>query len=238
MYEERFYRSWVKSENLVKFEVIVEETDLLISADKDLSQQAKTLVEKYRKDIKDYIALHPDFLTSLVPVKIDEKASDIVKEMELAAQKANVGPMAAVAGAVAEYVGRELLKDSRQVIIENGGDIFMKMDKEVRMGIYAGNSPLSGKIFIKIKPQDMPLGVCTSSGTVGHSLSFGKADAACIISKSASLADAVATATGNIVKTKDDVEKAIDYAKSVKGIDGALVIIGDKIGAWGKIELV
>jgi len=238
LYEERFYRRWTKPEDLVNFEVIIEETDLLISADKDLQDKASESAQKYRKELKDYIQDHPLFQTSLAPVKVDKNAPELIREMADAAKKAHVGPMAAVAGAIAEFVGKDLLSYSRQVIIENGGDIFIKSDRDRTIGIYAGNSPLSGKIFLKIKPKNKNVGVCTSSGTVGHSLSFGKADAAVIISESASLADAVATATGNLVKTEADVEKAVNFAKNIRGVAGVLVIINEKMGAWGDIELV
>ncbi len=128
----------------------------------------------------------------------------IVKTMAEAAEKAGVGPMAAVAGAIAEYVGRELLPFSREVIVENGGDIFLKTQKTRSIGIYAGeSSPFTGKLALRIEPKDTPLGICTSAGTVGHSLSFGKCDAAILVSPSASLADAAATAVGNLIQSAD-----------------------------------
>jgi ApbE superfamily uncharacterized protein (UPF0280 family) len=159
--------------------------------------------------------------------------------MAKAAEKANVGPMAAVAGAFAEFVGLDLLKYSPEVIVENGGDIFLKSTKSRLVGVYAGeDSPLTGRVALKIEPLDTPLGVCTSSGTVGHSLSFGKADAVVVLSHSTALADAAATAIGNIVKAETDVQKALDFARSVKGLVGAAVIINDKMGVWGKINLI
>jgi len=154
-----------------------------------------------------------------------------------AAKKADVGPMAAVAGAIAELTGYELLKYSKEVVIENGGDIFIKTDSVRKIGIYAGNSPLSQKLALKIQPEQTPAGVCTSSGTVGHSLSFGKADAVVIAARDAFLADAVATSTANKVKTPRDIEFALNYASTIDGVFGAVIIIEDKIGAWGEIEL-
>ncbi len=132
-----------------------------------------------------------------------------------------------------------MLKYSAEVIVENGGDIFLKSTKSRLVGVYAGeDSPLTGRIAIKIEPSDTPLGVCTSSGTVGHSLSFGKSDAVVILSPSAALADAAATAVGNIVKTEADVQSALDFARGVDGLLGAAVIINDKMGIWGKINLI
>jgi hypothetical protein len=123
------------------------------------------------------------------------------------------------------------------VIIENGGDIYLATSKERKIGIYAGDSPLSLKIGIVIGPKENPLGVCTSSGTVGHSLSFGKADAVCILSKSAALADAVATAVGNVVKEKKDIEYGLELAREIEGVLGVLIIVGEKMGVWGNVTL-
>lgn len=237
-YQERFYRKWVRVNDLILEEIIVGETDLFISAEKDVKEIAQKSVKKYRLYLEDYIKLHPEFKESLEPLDVDLKAPEIVKDMIYASRLAGVGPMAAVAGAVAEFVGKEILSFSRQVIVENGGDIFIKSDIERTVAIFAGDSPLSNKLFIKIKPQDMPLGICTSSGTVGHSLSFGKADACVIISKSTSLADAVATAACNRVNKEEDIRPALNFATSIKGVRGALIVYGKDFGASGDIELI
>lgn len=237
MYTNRFYRSWVESD-LTGFNVKVDESDLFILADKDIRDNAKNAVTKLRSDIKNYIKIYPEFETSLKNIEFDEKAPTIIKEMLLASQKTGVGPMAAVAGAIAEFVGRDLLKFSKEIIVENGGDIFISSSKDRNFSIFAGNSPLSGKIAILIRANRTPLGVCTSSGTIGHSLSFGKADAVCVVAKKAALADAAATAICNIVKTKEDIEKALGLSKKIEDVMGCVVIYGDKIGSVGEIELV
>jgi hypothetical protein len=151
---------------------------------------------------------------------------------------AQVGPMAAVAGAMAEFVSKDLLSFSKEVIVENGGDIFLSISKERVIGIYADDSPLSLKVGIRIGSEETPVGVCTSSGTVGHSLSFGRADAVCILSKSAALADAAATSVGNIVKEKKDIDSGLKRGKEIPGVLATLIIIGDKMGVWGNIHLV
>lgn len=237
MCEKRTYRNLVKTDDLVKFEVIVKETDLLVRAESDLRNEARESVLRYRHQLETYIATNPEFQRSLIPLKDDPYAPEIIREMIRASQSAQVGPMAAVAGAMAEWVSGDLLKLSKEVIIENGGDIYLATSKERTIGIYAGDSPLTLKIGIVIRPEESPLGICTSSGTVGHSLSFGKADAVCILSKSAALADAVATAVGNIVQEKKDIEKGLEKGKEIEGVLGALIIIGEKMGAWGNIEL-
>jgi ApbE superfamily uncharacterized protein (UPF0280 family) len=154
-----------------------------------------------------------------------------------AADLARVGPMAAVAGAIAHFVGHELLRYSDQIIVENGGDVFMKSIKTLKVSIFAGTSPLSNRVAIKVHPEKTPLGACTSSGTVGHSLSFGRADAVTVLSRSTALADAVATSIGNIVKGKQDIGRGVDHARKTRGVSGVIIIVDDRLGSWGDIEL-
>jgi hypothetical protein len=238
MYEERKYREYTNAEGLVKFEVIEAETDLLIMAEKILYDQALASVSKYRKQLEMFILDNPEFQKTLTPYRVPLLAPKIVRNMAWAAKRCKVGPMAAVAGAMAELVGCDLLLYSKEVIVENGGDNFMKINKTRKVGIYAGNSPLSEKIAIEIDPKDTPCGICTSSGTVGHSFSFGKADAVCVISKSAALADAAATAIGNVVQDINTIEKGIEVAKKIKGLSGVLIIKDDKMGIVGKIKII
>lgn len=237
MEDNRFYRENIKSNNLTFFQAGVEQTDLYIGAQRNLKERAVTFIEEYRQQLAAYIRQHPEFLHSLVPVKPLNIAPPIVVDMCNASTLAKVGPMAAVAGAMSKFVGKRLLEFSQEVIVENGGDIFIKSNKDRTIGIYAGNSPLSGKIALKIKKDDTPCGICTSSGTVGHSLSFGKADAAVVIHPDASVADACATALGNIVKIPKDIEGALSYINKIPKIHGALVICGEALGAIGDIEI-
>jgi uncharacterized protein len=236
-YQPRTYRYWIEDKDLVSFTVTVKETDLFIRAASNLQQKALRLIEKYRGQLERYIGKNPDFLTSLKPLPVPGRAPRIVTQMIEAGIKTGVGPMAAVAGAIAENVGRELLPYSPEIIVENGGDIFLKISHKKTVGIYAGDSPLTGKIGLEISPQDTPLGICTSSGTVGHSLSFGKADAVVILAQSAALADAVATAIGNRVNQPEDVKSAIDFGKDIRGLKGIVIIIGKNVGAWGDVKL-
>ncbi|OIO00373.1 hypothetical protein COY52_05690 [Candidatus Desantisbacteria bacterium CG_4_10_14_0_8_um_filter_48_22] len=238
MYEERIYRRDYITEDLKGFEVMVKESDLYICAASDLSSEAIESTLKYRSQIEEYIKKHPQFLSSLTPLPIDVLAAPIVNEMLRAGETAGTGPMAAVAGAIAEYVGRDLLKYSPEVIVENGGDIFLKSLKNRRLGIHAGNSPLSERITVEIEAKQTPVGVCTSSGTVGPSLSFGRTDAALVVASSAALADACATAIGNIVKEPGDIKRALEFGKKAKGVRGVLIIMKDKLGAWGAIKIV
>ena len=238
-YQKRDYRNWVKSNDLITFQVTIKETDLLISAEKNLEEESIKSIQYYRKQLIDYIKRQPEFETSFEPIIIKDDAPLLIKEMGEAGKQANTGPFAAVAGAMAEFIGKDLLEYSDQIIVENGGDIFISSKTRRVLGIYAGNSPLTGKLGIRIPAHLSPVGICTSSGTVGHSISFGKADAAIIISKSTSLADSVATATANLIKAKEDIEKAISFAQNIKGIIGVVTIIDENIAVWGKdIEIV
>lgn len=237
MYQERDYRRLMKADELICFNVTKYESDLQIYAKTNLKKEAEIAVVKHRKFIIDYISRHSEFLTSLTPLEPLWDAPDIVQEMCHCSKLANVGPMAAVAGAVSKYAGRDLLRFTDEILIENGGDLFIKSKSDRRILIYAGNSPLSNKIALHIPGSDGELGVCTSSGTVGHSLSFGKADAAVVISQNAVLADAAATAVGNAVKDKNYIADGIEYAMSIPGVDGVVIIAGDKIGACGNINI-
>jgi len=237
MYEPRTYRHWIKGGDLIPFNVVVKETDLYIRASTNLKRKALKLVVKYRDILERYIRRYPTFLTSRQPLPVDENAPHIVKAMSEAASRAGVGPMASVAGAIAEFVGTELLAFSPEIIVENGGDIYLKSLGKRLVGIYAGESPLTSKIGLEITGTDTPLGICTSSGTVGHSLSYGKADAVIVLSKSATLADAAATAIGNLIKQPADIPSGIELAKSIEGVLGVIIIKDDNMGLWGEVKI-
>jgi len=238
MHEPRFYRHWIKDDDLVSFEVVVKQTDLYIRSRRDLKDKALDSVLKHRGSLEAYIGRHPIFLTTLDPYQAEAGAPAIVKEMARVSQLAGVGPMAAVAGAIAEAIGRDLLAFSPEIIVENGGDIFLKISKKRLVGIYAGQSSFTKKIALEIMPRETPLGICTSSATVGHSLSLGNADAVIVLSPSAALADAAATALCNIVKTADDIPQAIEKAQGIEELHGLVIIVGDKMGVWGKVRIV
>jgi ApbE superfamily uncharacterized protein (UPF0280 family) len=237
MYQPRTYRHWVKGDDLAAFEVTVKETDLYLRARSDLKQEAYELVLKYRRVLEEYIKGHPLFLTSLEPLAVEKDAPPLVADMAEAAEKAGVGPMAAVAGAIAEAVGKELLAFSPEVIVENGGDIYLKSLTKRRIGIYAGQSPLTKRVGLEIEGEETPLGVCTSSGTVGHSLSFGLADAVVVLSPSTALADAAATAVGNLIRRPEDIPGGIEFARSISGLKGVVIIQGEQVGVWGELKL-
>ncbi|GAB6907610.1 ApbE family lipoprotein [Desulfosarcina cetonica] len=237
-YRERTYRHRVHASGMASFQVVCEETDLMIQADRVLAREARELVLTYRAQISGYIQRFPAFGTTLQPWSDTDMAPAIVRRMMDASRSAGVGPMAAVAGAIAEAVGRALLSDSRQVVVENGGDLFVKRDGPVVAALFAGASPLSMRIGVRVADAGHGLGICTSSGTVGHSLSRGVADAVCVISPNSALADATATAIGNRIQTPADIQGAIEAGRQVGDILGIVIVVGERMGAWGALELV
>ncbi len=238
MFENRIYRSSVSKQGLTPFKITVKETNLHIQAEYDLGSEAIQIVLKYRNYIEQYIKQHPAFITSFQPVEVKGIVPGIINKMINAGKAAKVGPMAAVAGAIAEYTGLALLKKSDEVVVENGGDIFIKSNSETLFTIFANKSPLSMKTGILIEKRKKPFALCTSSGTIGHSKSFGKADAVTILSDSAPLADAAATSLGNLIKKSDDIEKTIEFGKKIKGTQGIVIIKDKNIGLWGDLKMV
>jgi uncharacterized protein len=238
-YEERTYRSLINKGNyLSSYNIRIDESDLLISSDTNLADEAFESLSKHRLSLETYIKNNPDFRKSLVPLPEDEFAPLIIREMLTKSKICGVGPMASVAGAISEFVGNDLLKQTENIIIENGGDIFIKSKSNLTASVYAGESPLSYKVNFIIKPDQTPLGICTSSATVGPSLSFGRADAVCVISQSATLADAAASAIGNKVKSKNDIKKALDYGIKIPGVRGIIIVCDSEMGVVGEVELV
>ncbi|MEL7566529.1 MAG: UPF0280 family protein [Dehalobacterium sp.] len=242
MYVDRAYRGEISSE-LITFDIKIKETDLLISlCAKDFTPKVKDMITQYtfvlRNELEEYIQEDPDFFSTLSPYVVSSGAPTIAYQMVKYANMAGVGPMAAVAGGFAQMVGEFAGGFSQEVIVENGGDIYLKSSKVRQVGIFAGKSPFSNRIGIKIPPKKTPLGICTSSGMVGPSLSFGKADTAIILAQSAFLADAVATATGNRVTAPEDFDEAISFARNINGVSGIVLIKDDKMAVWGSVEIV
>ena len=218
--------------------ISIEETSITLKTDLQ-KHRLNSYILKERRQLKNYIMKHEDFMISLEPILVEE-APLIVNMMARAGRKAEVGPMAAVAGTIAQLSMGYLLGEGAKVaIVDNGGDVALKTNKDVIMGLYAGESSLSGQIGFKLKHEKTPMGVCTSSGTVGHSISFGHADSVTVFAKEASVADALATSIANEVKGKLDndavsngLARADDFRDHMQGV---LVIVGESAGMVGKI---
>ncbi|KAF0156508.1 MAG: hypothetical protein FD159_1723 [Syntrophaceae bacterium] len=237
-YEERKYRSLINKRNLSSYNVKISESDLFISSDTNLAAAAEKSLIQHRHSLENHIQNHPEFRTSLLPFPEDDLAPPIVRDMIARSKICGVGPMASVAGAISEFVGYDLLDQTENLIIENGGDIFLRSINKLTVAIYAGESTLSYKVNFIVKPEETPLGICTSSATVGPSLSFGIADAVCVISRSATLADAAASAIGNRIKSKKDIKPTLDYGIKIPGVKGIVIICGNDMGVIGDIEFI
>jgi ApbE superfamily uncharacterized protein (UPF0280 family) len=220
------------------------ETDLWIAVSSDrytlqteLFAHEKTVL--YRNILNNHIRIHPEFLTSLVPLQEIPGVHDLITAMYRAALLSGTGPMSAVAGAVAECICNDLIDEFgfQEAVVENGGDIFMKLQIPSTISVYAGSSPLCDKIGLIIKPEETPISVCCSSATVGHSLSFGSADACVIACKSGALADAYATACCNEIKDAGMIQQVTDSFLEKSGILSVVIIKDDKVGIGGSLEV-
>jgi ApbE superfamily uncharacterized protein (UPF0280 family) len=240
----RAYRSQFSSNRFRSFTVNYKETDLWIGVDpesfrEEMRQVALAKVIALRTEMEVYLLIDPMFGKTFEPHAIKPNPPEIVNRMADAASRAGVGPMAAVAGAFSEMVGQHLMQQFsiQELVIENGGDIFLKINQNLLMSVYAGNSPLSEKIGIEITADQSPLGVCTSAGTVGPSVSLGKTDATMIVCRNTALADALATTFGNQVQVPEDVQPVTQQTERVPEILSAVIICRDKIGIRGQFEM-
>jgi len=223
----------------VGFQCVVEQTDLWIVARRDVGLEVARFVAELRGALKNYIALHPEFQKSLVPVAVEPGAPEVARAMAEAASACGVGPMAAVAGAVAQAVAQRFAPDSPDFLVENGGDTYLFSTRERVAGLLA--KPLEGvSLGVRLAPGDFPVSLCASSATIGHSLSFGAADVVVVRSKSGALADAAATALGNLIKGPDHLKTAVDAAKAMRslGVEGFFAQCGEQLAVLGKMELV
>jgi uncharacterized protein len=223
---------------MIKRRIQIQETNIRLTTDIE-NLNLVDFILKQRKELKNYIHKNRLFLTSLEPLEVED-APPIVKIMASAAFIAYVGPMAAVAGTISQLcLNFLLIHGAEYVVVDNGGDVALKTNKDVIMGLYAGESSLSGKIGFKIKHEKTPLGICTSSGTVGHSISFGRADAVTVFASEASVADALATSIANqAVGDEDDeaVKSCLETAEEFREyFQGVLVVVGEAAGTVGKI---
>ena len=196
---------------------------------------AKKAVLKIRRDLECYIHDHPEFETSHTPLIPCSRSPDIIQRMCMASTKVGIGPMASVAGAVAEAAVTAILEaGSKEAVVDNGGDIALYIREPIRIGIFSGFGGVHN-LALEVEPSESSFGICTSSGTVGHSFSYGKADAALVVSEDILLADAAATALGNRIHGVSDIKQAFDPFTSIREIEGAMAIFGQRIGIWGSL---
>lgn len=243
-YESRSYRGHFSTDGRRWFCAKYKETDLWIGVDigsysPSMKDEVLGIIIRLRTLMDAYLLIDPGYKESLVPYKPQSAAPLIFHEMAKVCHRTDIGPMSAVAGALAKYVAVELKKvyPYKEIIVENGGDIYAEAYFDMDIAVFAGQSPLSEKVGLHIPSSVFPLGICTSSGTVGPSFSMGKADAAMIVCKDVLLADSYATAVANRVKTIDDVPSVIDFVSTRSDILGAIIIKDDKMAVCGDFEL-
>jgi len=221
----------------------INETRVFIKCDKEEGIRAAIdTIKRHRLVLENYILRRPDFETALEPIEVEGDSPLVVRKMAKAASIAGVGPMAAVAGVLAD-LGAEsaIMQGAKTVMVENGGEVSIIGEHTFNIQIKAGKSPISGKIGLKITSKDTPLGIATSSGTFGHALSFGIADAVTVVADNAGLADAASTAICNAVKGKTPEEaigSGLEVAQRILCIRGVIIILGEHVGIWGKLPQI
>jgi len=197
-------------------------------------------IVRRRRELDDYIAGHQEFGSSLEPLVLEAGAPESARRMSAAADLVGVGPMAAVAGTMAQLAAEAGLRaGAEEVIVENGGDIYLRVNEPGLIGLYSGKTKLGDRLGFLVMPEDGPMALCSSSGMMGHSMSMGTCDLATVSARSAALADAAATQAANLVRKEKDVDTALERIMTVEGIEGVMVVKGDRVGMAGKLpELV
>lgn len=240
----RTYRKNTRRTGEASFQVVLEESDLWVTCALGFPPELPALVlEKLRElrgQISTWAKLNPLFLSSLSPLPpspTDAQAPEIVQKMLAGSSTAGVGPMAAVAGAVAEYIAKFCLDFSQEVLVENGGDIYIFSNRPRTIALLA--EPQSdATLALELTAEMFPLAVCSSSATIGHSLSFGEGELATVIAQDASLADAAATAFCNMLQSPNDIAKMLHAAENMPGVLGAFAQCKGQVGLWGQMQLV
>lgn len=193
-------------------------------------------IKNQRSILEGYIKEHPAFLTALTPISISQEAPSIVCRMQKASEKVSVGPMAAVAGCIAQMAAEAAIQHgAKEAVVDNGGDIFLFSDKPIVIGLYAGKNNIMNRIGLYVEPEHMPLAICSSSSQMGHSLSMGNCDLATVLARDAALADAAATFACNLVSTPEDIDRVLHRINGIDGIQGALLTKNNKIGMAGEL---
>ncbi len=193
-------------------------------------------IVRQRHILEDYIRRHPEFQRSLVPIELHADAPEIARHMAWAANLVGVGPMAAVAGAMAQWAARAALAaGADEAIVDNGGDIYLQAVAPVIVSLGTGTAKLADRLAFRVEPDETPIAVCSSSGRMGHSMSLGRCDLATIVAQDAALADAAATQAANLVRTPDDVDAALERIAAIEGIAGVLIVKDDRVGLAGRL---
>lgn len=193
-------------------------------------------IMRQRRILENYIDRHPDFRYSFKPLELHTSAPEVAQRMARAARLVGVGPMAAVAGAMAQFAGEAGLEaGAQEAIVENGGDVYLQASEPVNIGLRTGTTDLSDRLAFSLQAHDTPISICSSSGQMGHSKNLGKCDLATVVARDAALADAGATQAANLVKTVEDVNPALERIIAIEGIMGVMIIKNDRVGLAGQL---
>jgi uncharacterized protein len=211
----------------------------IISDQQNAIEAAKESIKRNYTELEEYIKSNSKFNYTLKPIPTPEKPL-VVKLMAQAAQKADVGPMAAVAGVIADLAVEDMIKSGCKVaVVEDGGEISAQSNVPVDVAVGIGDEPLSKRFGFRLT--EFPIGLATSSGRFSHALSFGDAEAATVFCKDAGLADAAATAVGNAVKGEDaqaGIKAGIKKGFSIEGVEGVMIIYKGQVGTAGRIPQI
>jgi len=191
---------------------------------------------RQRQILEEYIRLHPDFRDSFEPIDLRGDAPEVAQRMARAARLVGVGPMAAVAGAVAQFAAETALEaGASEVIVDNGGDTYLRLENRALIGLWAGSTEFPNRLGFSLQAHDTPISICSSSGQMGHSMSLGKCNLATVVAKDAALADAAATQAANLVTTIEDVDPTLEHIAGIEGVEGVMIIQNDRVGLGGKL---
>ena len=216
----------------------LKETIVTITSEEQYIPVAKRAIKSCRHDLESFIQKDPFFASTIEEYACPDSAPEIAVRMADASNTFGIGPMSAVAGTIAAMAVEAMMDaGATYAIVDNGGDIALVNDETIIVGIYAGRTD-DVSIGLEIEPRESILGICTSSGRIGHSISFGNADAATIISGDVSLADAAATAVGNAVSDVASIEDAFSILEGVESITGCLIILDGHVGLYGSVPVV
>ncbi len=223
MSQKRTYRTFTHREAV--FSICCDEFDAVVDE-----------IVRQRRILEDYIAHHCEFRDSFEPVEPRSDAPEVARRMARAAEVVGVGPMAAVAGAMAQCAAEAGLRaGAEEAIVENGGDIYLQVAEPVIIGLGTGMADVADRLAFSVRAQDCPISICSSSGRMGHSMSLGECDLATVVAKDSALADAAATRAANLVRTVEDVDSAIECIAGIEGVDGVMIVKDDRVGLAGRL---
>jgi len=231
------------SSDLYEYGVVIGESRIHLKSDsKEAILQSVDDVKRHRRELLEYIWRHPDFLYALKPMTIAGHVPRIIRKMAESSRVAGVGPMASVAGAIADLGLESMIKRGAETaVIENGGEIAAITERPISVTLVSNSLAISGKIGFYITQGDCPIGIATSSSKTDHAISFGEADSVTVIADEASLADAAATAVCNSVlgnDVKDSIRKGLMKSTELRGVRGVLIVREGQAGSIGKLPKI